>query len=245
MTEGLKLEADYVREASSLRTYRDAFKGHHDLVIPEVFEDFSTKKVLTMTFEEGVRLSEWISGDLTDLQRNDFGKLVLGLLAKEFFELGIVQTDPNYGNFLIQDDGKRLVLLDFGAVRTYEKDFRTDIKGLLDAAIRRDHAAVLRISDEMSLLDPRETQKIREDYLAMLDLIASMFRPECQPFSFADETFLKNIRTTSIAFAQNVQYTTPAKQLLFVNRKLGGMYHLLKDAKCTLDVAELWEGVRG
>ena len=58
----------------------------------------------------------------------------------EFFTFGVVQTDPNYGNFLVRDDGDKLVLLDFGAVREYPQKFRNDLHSLLACAIECDRA---------------------------------------------------------------------------------------------------------
>lgn len=241
LAEGLKLEVDYRKEAEFIQTYRQAFAGHDGYCIPSVFPEYSTSRVLALSFEEGERLNDWLKKPMDEATKHEFAHLVLRLLEIEFFEQGLVQTDPNYGNFLIREQGRKLVLLDFGAVRMYSSDFRQRVRALLRAAMDEDRQKIMEIARSFQLIDEREAPEIKEKFYNMLQLIVFMFRRENQPFKYANDTYLKKIRETTLDFVNSVQYTSPARQMLFLNRKLGGMYHLLKDADCCVDVAAFWE----
>ncbi len=245
LADGLKLEIDYLLEAKSIQRYRATFAPFPQFVIPKVFEAYSTKQVLTLSYEHGERLNQWIKKPMTQAGKQHFSKKILDLLVLEFFTFGLVQTDPNYGNFLIRDEGKTLILLDFGAVRDYPPKFRNEIRSLLLCSINENREEMLERAAEFGFLDKRETAEVRDLFCQLMSLIASMFRIENQPFSFASESYLKQIRDTSFEFANLVQHTSPAHQIIFLNRKLGGMYHLLKDADCTVDVNAFWKHVEG
>ena len=243
LAEGLKIETDYEQEARAIKKYQSVFTDYPQYIIPKVVDGYSTKRVLTLSYEDGEKLNDWIKRPWGENTKSLFAGRVLDLLLHEFFTFGVVQTDPNYGNFLVRDQGDKLVLLDFGAVREYPQKFRNDLHALLVCAIDGDRESLSRKAMELGFLDERESPKTKELFFVLMELIASMFKEENQPFAFADEGYLKNIRATSMEFANQVQFTSPAHQIIFLNRKLGGMYHLLKDANCSVDLSRYWKSL--
>ena len=151
-----------------------------------------------------------------------------------------MQTDPNYGNFLFRPDEFQLVLLDFGATNSYTIKSRKQIRELQRATMIRDYKALLEIAAEAGVLDPRESDEVKQDFYNMMELVVGVFRPENQPFDFSSSEYLASIRTTTLGFAAKVRYTSPAKDLIFLNRKLGGMFHLLKDLGASHDLSKFW-----
>lgn len=70
-----------------------------------------------MTHVEGLPIESLDGADQET--RDRIMHLLLDLLFREIFEFKLVQTDPNFANFLYQQDSRRVVLLDFGATREY------------------------------------------------------------------------------------------------------------------------------
>lgn len=235
LTEGFKREVDYRLEAASLERYRAAVTNPA-FVVPRVFREFSTERVLTLSYEHGTKLNDWLGGKPTTDQVQAFAELIVTLLVDEFFVNGIVQTDPNYGNFLYRPKVNQLVLLDFGATNEYAAAFRRDVLALMLAAVAGDEAELMRMTFDLDMLDRREPQPVVDAFLHMMRHIAAMFAPQNQPFEFGDLEYLKKVRESVIAFATVVQFSPPAKQVIFLNRKLGGMFHLLKDAGAAVDL---------
>jgi predicted unusual protein kinase regulating ubiquinone biosynthesis (AarF/ABC1/UbiB family) len=240
LSDGLKKEADYELEASNLMRYRRAVKNPA-FVVPEVLAEYSTKRLLVMSFEEGERIGEWLKKGPNAAEARRFGELILNLMLEEFYLNGIVQTDPNYGNFLYRPDRGQLVLLDFGATKAYSAAFRREVREIMAAAVDRDDVRLLELVRSLKLLDPRESAETQSLFLNLMRKIADLFAADTQPFDFGNADFLKELRALGFKFVQSVRYTTHAPQLLFLNRKLGGMYHMLKDVGFSEDLSVYFE----
>lgn len=235
LATSLKLESDYLCEAKNVDDYRSKIGGA-SYVIPSVYHEYTTEKILTLSFEEGVRINDWIKSKPSLEESSAFGQLLINLLIDEFFTYGVVQTDPNYGNFLYRPETRQLVLLDFGATIRYDPSFRHDIQGLFRVMASRDHKKLVKMIIEFGFLDARESPEVLDLLVAMLENIVRIFAAESQPFRFNDDSYLKNIRETSFQFVSKIQYSPPAKKLALLNRKLGGVFHLLKDLEVSLNM---------
>src|SRR4051794_6609977 len=97
----LKLEADYNRERHYLERFRHLLSDDPRFDVPRSLPELSTQRVLTMSWAEGTPLSEWVKGAPPTEARDWLARTALDLYCLEFFRWGIVQTDPNFGNFLI------------------------------------------------------------------------------------------------------------------------------------------------
>ena len=237
----LKKEVDYLQEANALKAVGEAFAGDSRFLVPVVREDLTTKRVLTMTRMEGLRLKEWLATGPNTAARNRFGQLILELLLKEFLEVGLVQTDPNFGNFLYNPKDHRLALLDFGATQKFSKKFRRTYRELLKTCMTGDSTEILAVATPLFELSPKESPEVAGHFLTMMRLVVKMFEPINQPFSFADLDYLNEVREVAMQFAMSIKYSPPPKQLIFLNRKLGGMFHLLKEVDCTIDMTPYWQ----
>lgn len=244
LARGFKQEADYRQEAACLERYASVVTNPA-FVVPRVHREFSSERVLTMSFERGERLGAWLKSRPDRAAAQRFAALVVELTVEEFFANGLVQTDPNYGNFLYRADDNRLVLLDFGATREYPPSFRRDVRDLLFATVAGDDAKILAFTFDHGMLDRRESKEVVDLYLAMMRRLAEMFLPANQPFRCDDDRYVRALREDVMRFAASVRHSAPARQLIFLNRKLGGMFHLLKDVGAAIDLASYLEGLRG
>lgn len=243
ISESLHEEMDYIKEANALEAYRSLIKSESGFAVPDVIHELTSARVLALTYMNGDRLSDWLKKDHDETDLQIFADRILSLLFIEFFKIGFVQTDPNYGNFLIQSEDHTLILLDFGAAKQYSAEFRKDFRLLLEAVYERSHDEIFRLAAKFSLIDPRESPDVKAIFLQLMELIVDIFRPEYQPFDFADDTYLHDIRTMAMTLVGQAKYTGPARKLLFLNRKLGGMFHLLKDAGIARDLHPYWQAM--
>jgi predicted unusual protein kinase regulating ubiquinone biosynthesis (AarF/ABC1/UbiB family) len=239
----LKQEVDYKKEAKFSHKFGELVGDHEYYLVPKVFEEYSTRRVLTLSFMEGQRLGDWLKSNRSEAENLKFAERVLELLFLEFFEWGAVQTDPNFGNFLYRPETGQLVLLDFGACNFYTKKFRREMVSLLKAAMAGDDNELLRLAAAAGVLDVREADETKAGFCKMMGLIASVYSKDKQPFHFGSTDYLAEVRTTTIDFANSVRYSAPAKDLIFLNRKLGGMFHLLKDLGVNYDLSKFWQRI--
>jgi len=158
----------------------------------------------------------------------------------EFYEFGFVQTDPNFGNYFVQEKPLKLILLDFGSTKSYSKKFIKNYKNLLNVMKTGDNEKILESYYEAGMLYEHESDETKNKLIEMLEVSVEPFTPEAQPFNFADPAYSQRSRDTVGAFASSLKYTPPPKDLIFLHRKLGGVFNLLKNIDIELDLTNYW-----
>lgn len=237
----LESEADYRIEAENLIKYRDVLSRDDRFVVPKVFLDFSTQRVLCMSEEPGMKFDQFLKTNPSLAKREAFGRMALDLYTIEFFEAGFVQTDPNFANFLLRPESEQLVCLDLGAAKSFSVEFRSQYKKLL-RAIRAgtDQDVLDQACHSMNLLSADESAACKSAFVAMLRASVEPFDPRRQPFSFFDRDYAQQVRTKSIEFTKLVRKSAPPHQILFLHRKLGGVFSLLRTMNVAIDLTPYW-----
>jgi ubiquinone biosynthesis protein len=139
----LRSELDYRREAANVRFFRDVFAKEHGFNVPEVIEEYSGERVITLARLDGRKP--------TDLQntgkrrRATLSRRIARLVLEPAFERGVFYADPHAGNFLIQSDGS-LAVIDFGMVGRLTPEARRRVADVFIAIDRRD---AQRLSDSL------------------------------------------------------------------------------------------------
>ncbi len=237
----LKQEADYTQEAALHKEYAVAFANLTQIRIPRVIDELSTKHVIAMSLEEGLKPDAWMKTNPSAEQRNKVARMFLDLYSHEFFKSGLVQTDPNFANFLIHPNAEYLVALDFGATRRYSQEFRTQYQQLLRTIAEGTTCDIISDASKMGLIDLKESEDCREAFAQMLRMSIEPFHKDRQPFCFSDTDYANKMRNTGKEFLRLSKHTPPPHQLIFLHRKLGGTFHLLKTIKAEVDLTPYWE----
>ncbi len=245
MRQILHLEADYHRELENLRHYGELLEGDDRFIVPRAFPEVSGRRVLTMSWEVGTPLKDWIASGPSQGEREDFARAVLDLYCREFYRWGFVQTDPNHGNYLYREDTKQIVLLDFGATLRFPAEFRERYVELLQVIGTRDRTAIIQSGIDFGLLDAREPDVAKDNYADMMLCALEPFETARQPFQFRDAGYHDRAREIGTRFTRSLVYSPPPRQIIFLHRKLGGIFQLLKRLDLTLDLAPYWEQMVG
>jgi aarF domain-containing kinase len=234
-------ETDYEREAQMILKYRELFKNSQ-VIIPEVFMDVSTKKIITMERIYAKSFNQWHEHSLMG-ERIEMARKMIQLYLEEFFVHGLVQTDPNPGNFLITEKNQ-IALLDFGAVKEYELSFRHTYREILKASYAKDSAKILEHSFALGLLDPRESQETRELYVRMMDQLVEPYRQESE-FDFSNKIYLHQSRDLSWQLTRMCKYSPPPKEIIFLHRRLAGIFVLIRKLDVKLKLRDFWAQMSG
>lgn len=136
--EMMHREVNYHMEADTTRRFYDRLKDDDRYIVPQIIDEYCTDRVLCMTFERGVPINSPVMLSLPQLRRDKLGEASLEITIRELFEWGEMQTDPNFGNYLVRlGDGEtvpdKIVLLDFGAIRQFDKNLLKVARGLIMA----------------------------------------------------------------------------------------------------------------
>lgn len=130
-------ELDYVHEAQQIEIISSNLKKDDRIVIPKVYNQLSTCKVLVMDFVEGEKITDRAFLAQNGIDTEVVIKNFLDIFSKNIFIDGVYHADPHPGNVLVNESGQ-IVLLDFGAVGNLGKKMKEGIIILMQAAILKD-----------------------------------------------------------------------------------------------------------
>ncbi|CAN1128777.1 Uncharacterized aarF domain-containing protein kinase At1g71810, chloroplastic [Linum perenne] len=116
-------EMDYMNEAKNGLKFRELYGDIKDVIVPEMFREYTTRKVLVMEWIEGKKLAE-----VKDIYLVEVG---VYCSFRQLLECGFYHADPHPGNLLRTSNGK-LAYLDFGMMG----DFRRELQlGFIEACL--------------------------------------------------------------------------------------------------------------
>lgn len=237
--ELLHTEVDYQKEADTTKRFAQYLANDERYIVPTIYDNYSTDRLICMSFEQGTPLNDARLLQLPQNRRNALGQAAIEIVIRELFEWGEMQTDPNFGNYLVRidDDGiDKLILLDFGAVKRFDNHLLTIAKNLLTAGYHQDKSMMKIAMTGYDFFD-RLTGKPKDD-------MADVFLLACEPFSdksliykqFIDENDLylwanSQLYGRVMASAKNgmtsIEFSLPPKEMMFISRKFIGAYALL------------------
>jgi predicted unusual protein kinase regulating ubiquinone biosynthesis (AarF/ABC1/UbiB family) len=122
----LREELDYRRESSHIRLYKRMLKDIPSIHVPEVVDELSTGRLLTMSWEQGRPILEFKTRPLAE--RNQIATALFRAWWHPFSHYATIHGDPHLGNYTIRDD-LALNLLDYGCIRTFKPKF---VGGVID-----------------------------------------------------------------------------------------------------------------
>jgi predicted unusual protein kinase regulating ubiquinone biosynthesis (AarF/ABC1/UbiB family) len=122
----LREELDYEREAKHMRLYGHMLSKEDGVHVPEPVAELCTRRLLTMTWLDGVKLLE-VAKDPVE-RRNAVAINMFRAWYVPFYFYGVIHGDPHLGNYTVRDDGG-VNLLDFGCIRVFQPKF---VRGVID-----------------------------------------------------------------------------------------------------------------
>lgn len=144
-------ETDFISEFHAAEQFAANFADDPTVVIPRVYRDYSSEKVLVMDFIEGIKISDVSAIARTDLDMKTLALNGANSILKEIFEHQFFHGDPHPGN-LFALEGNRIGAIDFGMVG-YLDDRTTRLLGkLFSGVIKKDVDSIIHNLEEMRIL---------------------------------------------------------------------------------------------
>jgi predicted unusual protein kinase regulating ubiquinone biosynthesis (AarF/ABC1/UbiB family) len=234
-------EADYQREGAQMQLYRQQLADVPGFVVPRLHEGLTRGSILAMSFEEGVAIEEL--GNEPPERRDEVFARLIRLVARELFDFGVMQTDPNFANFRYRRETGEIVLLDFGACRPVDPAVANGYRGMLEAGLRGNAQQVLAATIEAGFMMPIVAEKHPERVNRMIDIVINEMREDA-PFDFGDRAFVPLLRDEGLAIAQDKDtWAFPPIETLFVQRKVSGTALLGARLKAKVNIRRITEDV--
>ncbi|KKO50501.1 ubiquinol-cytochrome C reductase [Arsukibacterium sp. MJ3] len=233
----LKNEADYLKEADYLTRYRWHLADDDNYLLPKVYPELSSNNILVMSYVAGEPIESLQNAP--QAERDRVLALMFTLLFRELFEFKLVQTDPNFANFLYNPLTTQLVLLDFGACRDYPDKISAGYQALFTAACNDNSDA---IENALTAIGFFSQSILPEQKQAVLNLVLLACEPLQQntPFDFGQSNLAQRVREagTALSMQQNYWHSPPA-DALFLHRKIAGLYLLAARLGARVNVRSL------
>lgn len=240
MQEQMLAETDYRREADNIDFFHEKLSPLSFVEVPRVFREYSSDKVLTMSFVRGRHLEQFLAQKPSQKLRDKLGANLFELFYFQLLKLGAFHADPHWGNYLFNDDAT-IGLVDFGCA-----------KRLSPAALKYLHEVYLYPGDRHSpefrrLLESNYRAQGRKlpapAYRALVSFSEKFYRNVYPPerelherFDFADKKFLTDyIREATKLF--RTKHVMP--EYLFMARTEMGLYHTLHALKARVPTSDI------
>jgi predicted unusual protein kinase regulating ubiquinone biosynthesis (AarF/ABC1/UbiB family) len=159
--ETIHEEMDYRIEADNLITIKHNLRKDHNIRIPNVFLDRTSKHVLTLEYIPGIKVTDIVGLDARGIDR---GKLVVRIhhiFFKMLLRHSIFHADPHPGNISVDDSGT-IILYDYGMVGRLDNETRIRLIRLYLGLIEKDPSRTVDVLFELGTLEPGVNRYIVE-----------------------------------------------------------------------------------
>lgn len=214
-------ECSFTLEARRQRRFAEIFREHDTIVVPEVHDAFSSNRVLTTTYVDGVHLDAFLAGDPSPAARTHAGEALFDFYVVPLFRYGLYNRDPNPGNYLFLSDG-RVAFVDFGSTGEFLPPFRERLASLSRAVASGDpdeiHAALLALGlDEHVPYDREVTLRL------LRTLFGPLAKDEVTAFDPAGGANLREL----LGSAWKARRLAVSGELVFLLRTYAGVSSVL------------------
>ena len=161
----LEKELDYNIEATNMERMAAQFLDDQTLYIPKVFREFSTSRVLTMEFVEGIKISDIQKLEKTGLDCKTIIDRGADILLKQIFHHGFFHADPHPGNIFVLPNNV-ICLLDFGMTGSIGRHTRENFVDLIDRVVHQDEISTTKALLTITIHENEPDQRLLEKDVA-------------------------------------------------------------------------------
>ncbi|KAI1718652.1 ABC1 family domain-containing protein [Ditylenchus destructor] len=239
----LKAECDYVREAKAIDVFRRLLKDDPNYYAPAVYPDLSGKRILTTEYVRGKSVDACISEP--QIVRDYIATKFIELCLNEIFVWRFMQTDPNWSNFMLgrhpETGESRLILLDFGASRSYKKNFVDHYMHIIRGSYEGDRDKVLKYSREIGFLTGYESKMMEKAHCDSTMIMGEVLTSR-EPFDFATQNVTRRIQKLIPVMLEH-RLTSPPDEIYSLHRKLSGSYLIATKLKAIVSCGPLFDEI--
>jgi predicted unusual protein kinase regulating ubiquinone biosynthesis (AarF/ABC1/UbiB family) len=277
MRQQLHYEIDYVREAemtlkmqkltadSNAETYpckaQPANRQQNvAFYVPKVFGGYSTGTILALEFIQGHKVNHVDILNLSQEKRNAFGISILKLFFLELFDWGVMQTDPNFGNYLLQvceqqsGDSDKLVLLDFGSCLECDEATMQSLGQVILSGQSGNREAVAKSLYDLGWLQPEYDEDAVNRFVDFsLLMLEPLYAAEDLPkeylnqqgkYCWGQSKLLKRVAKMAAGTTSSKHFTAPSKEFSMITRKLLGVFTFITVLNAEFNACDILEAFR-
>ena len=221
--ERLFEELDYLQEADNIRRTAAMHADCPEILVPEVVEEASSRRVLTMEFLDGIPPAAAASDRYPQHLKDQWGFNLFEFTLRGLFEHRFLHADPNFANFAFREDGT-VVVYDYGCMKEIPADIAAGYAGLMDAVIHKRKAAIPGILRDMGVFKAGGKAFPRDMTDPYVDLLQDIVKTS-PPYAFGDDNSiydaLYDLGMANWREASDIRFP---RDIVFIDRTLVGLF---------------------
>lgn len=235
--ETLEEEVSYLTEAKNLKYFQEKM-AEQDVIIPKLFPNYSNNKILTMEYLEGRHLDQWLEENPSQELKNLVAQKIFDLYVYSFFELKTFQADSNIGNYLFMGKSD-IAFLDFGCVKTVNKNFSKGVVELVHACEINNKEAIIQAFISLGFIKSKDDIVVDKFYDSVFIPLAQW---TCQPYlkkiySFSkDDDYASSARETQQIISREKEFVNYNRDFVYFHRGLYGLYKMFEQMEVSIEL---------
>ena len=226
----LREELDYLREAAHMRLYGAILRDQPTVHVPVPFTDYSTGRLLTMSWLDGRALMRRVEEDPPQEERNRIAEALFRAWYVPFYRYGVLHGDPHLGNYQVRADGS-VNLLDFGVIRIFGAKFVGGVIELFQAVRDNDDDRAMHAYETWGFADiTREKLQVLNEWARFLYEPLMQDRPRMIAET-NDVTYGRTVAARVHAGLKRTGGVRPPREFVLMDRSaigLGGVFLRLR-----------------
>ena len=163
-------ELNYMEEVMNMKNLANNFKRVNYIKIPKPYDDYCTRKVITMELIKGINMGDLLEGDYPDIDKKKIANYGLKSYFKQIMIDGYFHADPHPGNLIVTED-ETLCYIDLGMIGILNEDFKETLAELILLLISGNTNNIIKQLIYMDIITPAQnTDELKADIDDLLNL---------------------------------------------------------------------------
>ena len=164
----LREQLDYTIEGRHTDRFRRIMMDVPRMYVPKVFWEYSSRRLLTTEFVEGIKLDKFQLLDEVGLDRRDLAATFVEIMATQALSYGFYHADPHPGNLMATSNGT-IIFVDFGMVGYLDEDLKEQLLSLILSVVQNDVDGIVYALLSIGIVEHRIDQaQLRADIRKVL-----------------------------------------------------------------------------
>jgi len=169
-----KREVDFGIERANIEVFRRNFAGSEEVYVEKTYPEYSTSRVLTIEFIDGIKISDIDRLREADVDTAAVARKGARAVLKQVLEDGFFHADPHPGNLFVLRDG-RIAPVDFGMVGRLTEEDMDALSEFFIGFVKKDPARLVGVLEKLGLIPPdTERREVVEDLMLLVDKYSTL-----------------------------------------------------------------------
>jgi hypothetical protein len=194
-----------------------------EIIVPDVVQEATTRRVLTMGFVDGIPPDEAASDQYPQHLKDQWGVTLFEFTLRGLFEHRFLHADPNFANFAFREDGS-VAVYDYGCMKEIPADIAAGYSNLMNSVLDKRKVAIPEILGNMGVSSEGGAALPRAMTDPYVDLLQDIVRASPRYTFGEDDSIYASLFELGKA---NWQYATDIRfprDVVFIDRTLGGLF---------------------